>query len=596
MATGITFVDEGTIDEVYGGEDSAGDESSSDSESGEEESDESEEESDREEENEADNWVIGAREPTRLDFTDDQGLNTDLPDNPSFSDYFNLLFPDNLFEDIARQTNKYARETLAYLRGRDNLPPNSRFRSWPENGVTSGEIKAFLAMTIAMGLVNQENIQDYWSTDEVLSTPFFPEIMSRDKFMNILTFFHLCDNDNYVPRGQAGYNPVKKLGNVFSVVTENFSSVWKPGKNVCIDEGMIPFRGKIHFKVYNPDKPDKYGVKSYQLCDSSNGYCLMFEIYTGVNTDPPSAKGKTYDLVMRLMQPYINAGRCLYVDNYYTSPTLFTDLYQLDTGACGTARHRKGIPHAFRVAQVKNTGDKFTMNNGTLLAVKIKDRKVFQMLSTVHSINEVQIGRNHHATGRPLTKPEIVHEYNKYMGAVDRCDQMVAYSCFRRRTMKWWKKVFFHLFSLSVLNSYILYKEKTRSPVLQRTFRRELVKELITSSGISYSLTPRGRPRRSAEGLTRLEAGRHFPEKIQGTGKKSNISRSCVVCFPAQKKILARTGEKRKRSGRESCYQCTVCKVALCIQECFQLYHTVQDYVAAYIRRHDANNDDNDDN
>ena len=174
MATGITFVDEGTIDEVYGGEDSAGDESSSDSESGEEESDESEEESDREEENEADNWVIGAREPTRLDFTDDQGLNTDLPDNPSFSDYFNLLFPDNLFEDIARQTNKYARETLAYLRGRDNLPPNSRFRSWPENGVTSGEIKAFLAMTIAMGLVNQENIQDYWSTDEVLSTPFFP--------------------------------------------------------------------------------------------------------------------------------------------------------------------------------------------------------------------------------------------------------------------------------------------------------------------------------------------------------------------------------------------------------------------------------------
>ena len=34
----------------------------------------------------------------------------------------------------------------------------------------------------------------------------------------------------------------------------------------------------------------------------------MFEIYTGVNTDPPSAKGKMYDLVMVLIQPYINAG------------------------------------------------------------------------------------------------------------------------------------------------------------------------------------------------------------------------------------------------------------------------------------------------
>ena len=127
---------------------------------------------------------------------------------------------------------------------------------------------------------------------------------------------------------------------------------------------------------------------------------------------------------------------------YHTSPTLFTDLYQLNIGACGTARYRKGIPHPFRMAQVKNKGDKFVMNNGTLLAVKIKDRKVFQMLSSVHSVNEVEIGRNHHATGRPLTKPEIVHECNKYMGAVDRCDQMVAYSCFRRRTMKRWKKVF----------------------------------------------------------------------------------------------------------------------------------------------------------
>jgi len=74
---------------------------------------------------------------------------------------------------------------------------------------------------------------------------------------------------------------------------------------------------------------------------------------------------------------------------------------------------------------------------------------------------------------------------------------------------------------------------------------------------------------------------------------KTNITRSCAVCFPAQK-ILARTGEKRKRPGKESSFQCTVCKVALCIQDCFQLYHTVQDYVAAYVRKDDANNDNAD--
>lgn len=82
------------------------------------------------------------------------------------------------------------------------------------------------------------------------------------------------------------------------------------------------------------------------------------------------------------------------------------------------------------MAQVKRKGDKLVMNNGTLLPVKIKDRKVFQMLSSVHSVNEVEIGRVDPTTGQPLKKLEIVHECNKYMGAVDRSDQMVVYSCF----------------------------------------------------------------------------------------------------------------------------------------------------------------------
>ena len=64
------FVDEGTIDEVVGGEHSDVDENTSDSESGEEEDNQSEEENDgeeeSEEEDEEDNRVVGARDPRRL--------------------------------------------------------------------------------------------------------------------------------------------------------------------------------------------------------------------------------------------------------------------------------------------------------------------------------------------------------------------------------------------------------------------------------------------------------------------------------------------------------------------------------------------------
>ena len=114
MVARIVFVDDGNIDEVFCGEDSDEGQNPINPES-EEEDDESEEQSDSEDENEEDNWVVGAREPTRLDFTADEGLNADLPDSPSFSDYFHLLFPDYLFEEMARHTNKYARETIASL-------------------------------------------------------------------------------------------------------------------------------------------------------------------------------------------------------------------------------------------------------------------------------------------------------------------------------------------------------------------------------------------------------------------------------------------------------------------------------------------------
>jgi len=52
--------------------------------------------------------VLSKQQDYRLDFTADQGFNTDLADNPSFSDYFHLLLLDYLFEGMARHTNKYA--------------------------------------------------------------------------------------------------------------------------------------------------------------------------------------------------------------------------------------------------------------------------------------------------------------------------------------------------------------------------------------------------------------------------------------------------------------------------------------------------------
>lgn len=60
--------------------------------------------------------------------------------------------------------------------------------------------------------------------------------------------------------------------------------------------------------------------------------------------------------------------------------------------------------------------------------------------------------------GEVIRKPEVVVEYDKYMGGVDRSDQMVSYATFNCRTLKWWKRVVFHVLNLAVVNAYLAYK------------------------------------------------------------------------------------------------------------------------------------------
>ena len=100
----------------------------------------------------------------------------------------------------------------------------------------------------------------------------------------------------------------------------------------------MPYRGKAHFGVYDPAKPTKYGIKTYQLCHSSNDFSARFEIYTGVHPGEPSGNGQAYYVVFRLVNPYLYLGHILYMGNYYSSPKFFGDLLDAGTAATGTAK------------------------------------------------------------------------------------------------------------------------------------------------------------------------------------------------------------------------------------------------------------------
>ncbi|KAK3786608.1 hypothetical protein RRG08_027566 [Elysia crispata] len=54
--------------------------------------------------------------------------------------------------------------------------------------------------------------------------------------------------------------------------THGRRDAYQPDKNICIDEGLCPWRGRSSFRVYMRDKPTKWGLKLYILSESQTDY------------------------------------------------------------------------------------------------------------------------------------------------------------------------------------------------------------------------------------------------------------------------------------------------------------------------------------
>ena len=77
----------------------------------------------------------------------------------------------------------------------------------------------------------------------------------------------------------------------------------------------------------------KFGIKLFQLCEASSGYCLGFEVYAGKQDDnisnycesvgiDPNNVTLTTQCVIGLMarRRVLSKGHHVYMDNYYTNP------------------------------------------------------------------------------------------------------------------------------------------------------------------------------------------------------------------------------------------------------------------------------------
>ena len=259
----------------------------------------------------------------------------------------------------------------------------------------------------------------------------------------------------------------------------------------------------------------------------STGYILGFDIYTAHDEtsvskfskplDPETTK--TTQIVMGLLEKFklLDKGHNLYMDNYYSSPELFEELYYRQTYACGTTHSiRKGMPSMISKMDVKPLQSLF-VQNGPLLCLKWKGaktktkKKPVTILSTIHDAMEI-LTKKKDSHGNRLPKPESIMQYTLHMSGVDLSDQYMAFHMSLRKSMKWWRKVFFHILNMILLNAYIL-NNKYGKQKLSHDEYMEYIAEYLLDKGIEGSTCIPQKTNRCNTDKSQL-LGRHFMQKI----------------------------------------------------------------------------------
>ncbi|XP_068993070.1 piggyBac transposable element-derived protein 4-like [Neodiprion pinetum] len=489
---------------------------------------------------------------TKNEFEGFPGPNIFPKDTQSVEDITELSIGNDLFEYICNETNKYHRQNC------DKRKPDKKNAKFVD--VTALELRKWFGLAILMGIVKIARIDDYWSTNPLLDTPIFRKTMSRNRFRQILSFLHFSDNNN------KPNNPDRlcKVQFIIDYFSKKFKENFNPSQNISIDEGMIPWRGRLNFKVYNPSKITKYGILIRMMCDSVTGYISSFKIYSGVR----QPLGKT---VMELLTSCYGKWHHLYMDNYYNSVELTEKLLEKKIRVCGTIRKNRGFPEKLKRANL-NVFEACHERKGEVLAQvwRASKTKTIRMISTIHNATLVNTQRTCKKTNCTIKKPESVLDYNKYMKGVDRADQYLSYYPIYRKSIKWSKKVCMYFFNCALFNAFRTFQYFNREQKSLR-FHDFLLKvcdswikdhEPAVEQNLEVATTSRASHYDPIDRLSG-QVKQHQLVLISETNKRKR--RSCHVCSK---------NKKRKTTN----LMCKSCGVALHLGDCFAAYHTKDKY------------------
>ena len=446
------------------------------------------------------------------------------PGTPELT-FFNLLFPESLFERLMIETNRYAAQNHT-----DKANAN-----WQPLDLT--ETKAYIGIRIYMSILNLPHQDMYWSTDWLFGNLACSQIMPKNRFQNIARNFTANDMTANPPVTAPDHDKLHAIRPVLDTVLRAIKDHYHPHQNMCIDETIITYKGKLGWRQRSADGTT-VGIKVWMRADSVNGYVNDFQFYTGKSQSGKMEGGLATRVVLDLTKDLHNTNAIVNMKGFFSSPYLLERLYDLGIRGRGTVKaDRKDFPEAqLGSKSFSQHGQSAVVQKSNTCAYAWKDKRVVHILSTADdpTVTDNVTRKQRDGWVKPVPCPQAISNCNKYLHGVSHANQLRLEYPTSRTSNKWWHYLFWFIFDSCMANAFIIMKETCISQseggsstairkMCTLEFKKNLAKQLVAAQMMGGK--KRKSPDRSGNSPLKVKFKKMKTSKSKKSDKKESKTR-----------------------------------------------------------------------
>jgi len=149
--------------------------------------------------------------------------------------FFDLLFDDRVVDEMVQQTNLYA-----FQQGIGRFQYTNGGPHWVLTCPL--EVRAFIGVTILMGIKLMPTIRNYWKRAEFLQCSLIRHVFTQNHFESLLRCLHLVNNETIVSDHQSlQYDKLAKVRWIIDDFVKKSQVFYNPKKYLTCDEIMVAY-------------------------------------------------------------------------------------------------------------------------------------------------------------------------------------------------------------------------------------------------------------------------------------------------------------------------------------------------------------------